>query len=126
MFKVGDWVRYKDGSVVKLVQKLNDTCTKETLFRTRKDLEFLKDMGAELWQPKEGEWCWFYNKTRDIPVLRMFSHFNEKAVPQTDNYEWIGDEKIYKCFRDIYKSSTVGYWIAEPLIGELPLSLKGL
>lgn len=52
---------------------------------------------CELWQPKEGEWCWFYRKGEDVPYLRRFTIGNIEDYP--------------KC---------------EPFIGELPSGVQSL
>ena len=98
-FKVGDWLRnteenrvFKatkiDIDVIKFLSKLN------------------KPHYAELWQPKEGEWCW-YNKKYFIKVKN------------------IKDEQIYFSSLDGMYINDWDYLCKfEPFIGELPTFLK--
>ena len=57
-FKVGDWVRdLRDNSVFQINSvnfNLNLSITNGVYIH---------------WQPKPGEWCWFYQSKREIPTL---------------------------------------------------------
>ena len=65
-FKVGDWVT-----------RIEDNCTKRILeeYENFYDVgEFIFDKDRftyTLWEPKEGEWCWFKNN-RGEPCLKRF------------------------------------------------------
>ena len=61
-----------------------------------------------LWQPKEGEWCWFQwaqPKTDSTPHLRKFKSVSDNGFYfEADNGMW--------------------YDFCEPFIGQLPTTLK--
>lgn len=60
-FKVGDWIRELDPlPYVKTVYQLKQS---DFFGVGRKSKEYFTNI--ELWQPKEGEWCWFYNSNID-------------------------------------------------------------
>ena len=95
MFKVGDWVYNTVSKVYSRVEEdsiLLDNYNPNNIF--------------ELWQPKEGEWCWFYSNfwMDKLPILEQFSH--------------IEDNK-FKTKRGVLTME------CEPFIGELPSFLKG-
>ena len=63
-----------------------------------------------LWQPKEGEWCWFFDNKREIPKLGKLKH-------KTDNQ--------YVAYMTLNASMSVQYFkFCEPFIGQLPTTLK--
>ncbi len=64
-----------------------------------------EDHNCEHWQPKEGEWCWFWDKKDNTPSIG----------------------KIEKYHNGYYYSSAFNGSICEycePFIGELPSFLK--
>ena len=106
-FKVGDWVRS-----TKYLHMA--PCKVESIFESneRKGDFGLKSRGtvhyaseAELWQPKEWEWCWFRDN-RGEAALKQFSQMCPIVVT---NY--ISKQGL--------TSGTV-----EPFIGKLPTFLK--
>ena len=90
MFKVGDWVRdVTDDSVHQVINE---------------DIVNGKYSSAVKWQPKVGEWCWFYDTVSSNPLLMQFE--------KQDNDKFYGKTtELY--FREI-----------EPFIGQLPTFLK--
>ena len=63
---------------------------------------------VQLWQPKEGEWCWFWNSALGIwfiSTLKDFGEYNNSIQYRCNSVYYICE----KC---------------EPFIGELPSSLK--
>ena len=115
-FKVGDWVQhkylntifqvkdiFKDGYLdcitsLKLEPRIKwDSC----LFQGKYNSD-----DCVLWQPKEGEWCWFWNKDSEMPpVLRRFKQTQKDGA-------------------HITKDDCYFYDYCEPFIGELPSFLK--
>lgn len=93
-FKVGDWVRdNQDGEI----------------FRHKKDCRVRKeviDKYWEPWQPKAGEWCWFWD---------------DGEHPQIDTFWWRKDNS-----KGLNPKQFVGYITykayehCEPFIGALP------
>ena len=88
-FKPGDWVH---------IPSLN---TEPAQYRSD-----LCHLGLELWKPKVGEWCWFWNVTNfDAPTLSKFYGMQDK---------------LFKCTNSKQKLFTH----CEPFIGQLPTSLR--
>jgi len=99
MFKVGDWVTW--------VNPANGN--KElTLIKTIEDKEAFDEWGEELWQPKEGEWCWFYNTGEGKPFCGKFV-----TIIQKNNYT------TYRAHNAWHECE-----YCEPFIGELPTFLQ--
>lgn len=64
-FKEGDWVRILDP-----LPGEPEVCqlTHSDFYGVgRKSSKYFEDI--ELWKPKNGEWCWFWDNTNDIPLL---------------------------------------------------------
>ena len=88
-FKPGDWV-YIPSLNTEPAQYRSDLC----------------HLGLELWQPKVGEWCWFWNVTNfDAPTLSKFYGMQDK---------------LFKCTNSKQNLFTH----CEPFIGQLPTSIK--
>lgn len=118
-FKVGDWVRTKNG-----VTYIIETC--EGL----KANNATNLLDCEPWKPQPGEWCWFYNDSDKAPILAKFIKMSYKSG-------WTGTPlrelkgMYYKA--DKFKS-TIGwgrptdedytFFYCEPFIGQLPTNLK--
>lgn len=90
-FKVGDWVvRLRNNRVM----QFHLSCEQDSF---------------ELWKPKVGEWCWFWNKLsnhmQDIPQLLQFKSIDNHVRP--------------------YLTSPNGrFGYCEPFIGTLPQELQ--
>ena len=88
-FKPGDWV-YIPSLNTEPAQYRSDLC----------------HLGLELWQPKVGEWCWFWNVTNfDAPTLSRFCGMQDK---------------LFRCTNSKQNLFTH----CEPFIGQLPTSIK--
>ena len=88
-FKVGMFYYDMFGKVYKIVDNF--------------DLEYCKQHNCELWDPKQGEWCWFWDDNYTYPVLRQ--------------YEGLDSDTGKSMYR-----SNLGYYYdyCEPFIGTLP------
>ena len=111
-FKVGDWVRS-----TKYLHMA--PCKVESIFESneRKGDFGLKSHGtvhyaseAELWQPKEGEWCWFCSVNGNSELGQFIEEFFEGRY----RYKLNGTNSIFNC--DAVR--------CEPFIGKLPTFLK--
>ena len=87
--KVGDWLVFEG---------------KELFKASKEDLVSLVGCDLELWEPKEGEWCWFTMSDGSKPLFGQFSGMYK------DKFTW--DNRYY--FSDA----------CEPFIGELPSYIK--
>jgi hypothetical protein len=110
-FKVGDWVRTKNG--VFQIEDIDDHDFIEgvvedvQLYFTDKNERWEWRNNVKLWQPQVGEWCWFWN-TNEMPTLEQFSKYYD-LDDDLGNYE-VNTYKLYQ--------------YCEPFIGELPTFLK--
>ena len=93
-FKVGDWVR--DG------ENIYQFIEPSSIYSYELSLQ-----SCELWQPKIGEWCWFWN-FNEMPTLEQFSKYHN-LDDHLGNYETLAVKLYQHC---------------EPFIGELPTFLK--
>lgn len=59
-FKIGDWVvEIHSKEIHQIIELFPDTCrVKKPLSGITYSTEYTD---LKLWQPKEGEWCWFYS-----------------------------------------------------------------
>lgn len=122
-FKVGDWVTINSGSphqfkrFTKDLPEWNKSLEYENiemLCGARFHIPNFDRSIVELWQPKEGEWCWFAFDIDDRPFLSQFSHITKN--------EQIGNKLISIGYHDIV--GNLPKTICEPFIGELPSFLK--
>jgi hypothetical protein len=141
-FKVGDWVRIysgyledkyiepKEDNQIKVVKLLSMEIvgTEEKIFYTNKDksdwISVYSDgslRNFELWQPKEGEWCWFYDKLLNGrivgPILRQYNQKQLNMIQERillDNKFTDIDDQY--CFYELEN--------IEPFTGELPSFIK--
>jgi len=103
MFKVGDWVRHTKSGYIK-----ENPLDKYNLRAYNCDDGF-EPLGKyyELWQPKEGEWCWF-NKQYFVKVHKVDEsgciYFYSLDGMYIDDWEYLNK--------------------FEPFIGELPTFLQ--
>lgn len=106
-FKVGDWVKDKKSGGLSPLLKESDY-DKGYFKTTKKNPErYLTQVGIntfELWQPREGEWCWFRTETCQYPELRRFKSMH-----------------TFKTGETVYMSMDTEYYeYCEPFIGTLP------
>ena len=117
-FKVGDWVIHNGvyKQVTKVVDGLIDCLDNQVAV-------IMKDESLELWKPKEGEWCWVFNKLREVPVLR-------RVIKVEDNFKNRYDDEKYakavRVSRGDALSDEVGYRFCEPFTGKLPTYILGI
>lgn len=102
MFKVGDWVRYITGKT-KTVARVDITGEIPNYIGVSTG-ENVHIEDCELWQPKEGEWCWFWSEGLLSPHIMEFTHMGKDGKG--------------------FCSGFAGYDYCEPFIGELPSFLK--
>ena len=101
-FKIGDWVYYRN----ELIGNVEKVDKNEILVSGQwhiKNSQFLK-----LWQPKEGEWCWFKDDKNTIGSLTKFVGIEEDGTYY--GYASFGTQDKAPC--------------VEPFIGELPSFIK--
>ena len=105
-FKVGDWVVNKT-SKQRIIKKVTSTYSDSvTVGNTEVGINVMLINDLELWQPKKGDWCWFWDETLKKPMLLQFERF---------------------CSTGFYKYETnnkLNYQYCEPFLGELPTNLK--
>lgn len=114
--KIGDFVRHNgDEGVFKIlsIADLGDTIFYSDGNRSHRE-EKLK-----LWQPKEGEWCWFWNHEDDVPILAKYLRIEEclRTSIITKNIQM-----FFVVSGRCYGDNAFKY--CEPFIGELPSFLK--
>lgn len=119
---VGDWIRTPDDEVTQVLEL-------DAVFGTQNKLSnghicfngFLK--ACELWQPKEDEWCWFWNNNEGHPD---FGPRLAKFMFKIDELQTPMDFPAFHITK--YKPINYGYTydFCQPFIGELPTYLKGL
>lgn len=104
-FKVGDWV-----IVNNVIQQIVDM-NPENDYNIACDMlettdDYVPMESADLWQPKEGEWCWFYNDTEtgEDTTLGVFKSKRGSA---------------YNC-KPIDREEIITFFCCEPFIGKLP------
>ena len=112
-FKVGDWVVNKTSKqriIKKVTSVYSDTVT---VGDSTVGINVMLIKDCELWQPKPGEWCWFYQNKREIPTLGNLKYFSDK-----DSF----------CAYSTPKASmSVKYFKhCEPFLGQLPTNLQDI
>jgi hypothetical protein len=104
-FKVGDFVYYFEdcSAQVKSIGEIKEINPKGMCISNSwlGNKSMLWD-SIEKWEPQPGEWCWFYDSTSDIPLLRQFKRVNGQTIETGSGY----------------------FCYCEPFIGELPSNLK--
>ena len=127
-FKLGDWVistKYPKVNPIKIQhQHAIDTGIFGTYTNTKGQANLLYSEECMPWQPKVDEWCWFWNKEMDVPILSKLSDItNYEDLPtiyysehpmyiklgEDDNYEIVESYNFNNC---------------EPFIGQLPTFIK--
>ena len=98
-FKVGDWAVHNGviKQVTKAVDGLIDSLDNQVAI-------IMKDESLELWEPKEGELCWFWNNSNIYPKIATFTN-----------------KSLGMYYADI---SNDGFDFCEPYLPRLPSSLK--
>lgn len=119
---VGDWIRTPDDEVTQVLELDEIHGTQNKLSNGHICFNgFLK--ACELWQPKEDEWCWFWNNNEGHTDLgpRL-----AKFMFKIDELQSPMDFPAFHITK--YKPKNYGYTydFCQPFIGELPTYLKGL
>ena len=98
-FKVGDWVVHNGVAkrVTKVVDGLIDSLDNQVAV-------IMKDESLELWEPKEGDFCWFWNKSNIYPKIATFTN-----------------KSLGMYYADI---SNDGFDFCEPCLGRLPSTIE--
>lgn len=98
-FKVGDWVVHNGviKQVTKAVDGLIDSLDNQVAV-------IMKDESLELWEPKDGDLCWFWNNSNIYPKIATFTN-----------------KSLGMYYADI---SNDGFDFCEPYLPRLPSSLK--
>ena len=123
-FKVGDWVKqvkenysnYNKCFKIKAVLNDNLYIVESNIF----DIDTIQntDSQFELWEPKQGEWCWFWNGDKQPFLAQMdFLENDEDCI----NY-WT-KQGIHGSYADL-SDATHCFQYCEPFIGELPIIYK--
>ncbi len=111
--KPGDWIEITYTSIYHMKPFITKYISDELI-----NSKFIKSI--KLWQPKVGEWCWFWNKDMDTnqsPRLAQFHLMTEELQKPMD---------FPAFYQTKYKATKLGYLydFCEPFIGQLPTSLK--
>lgn len=91
-FKVGDLVNVQSNSnntlantgrtvnftgKIVAIHQYNGICI-HSLDRNPIEGDWYSPEELSIWQPKAGEWCWFFNKnSKEIPILAQFDYMSE-------------------------------------------------
>ena len=109
-FKVGNWIVNSEfpKSPFQVSKDWLDHIinTGRTIGGNTKETGDLKNFS--IWQPKAGEWCWFWSETLKTPMLLQFERF---------------------CSTNLYKygvNNERNYQYCEPFLGKLPTALKDM
>lgn len=109
-FKVDDWIVSSTNGLGRVNKDENG---KFFIIYPDGSGEYLKDIKYEKWQPKEGEWCWFWGDGMRMPIIDRFIQKTEYADYTAETGINLNRYSIYKDFKN-----------CEPFIGELPTVLK--
>jgi len=105
-FKIGDWVTTSSGETKQITGFSGEQGS--TIIHSDGFMCYASD--CELWQPKEGEYCWFWNNNEEETAV--VSKFIEMDAT--------GSYKSSIVFAHCY----ISFDFCEPFIGELPSFLK--
>ena len=108
LFKLGDWIKstkYPNLNPIQIESIYESNTRPGTLGLKSKGTVLYSDE-VKLWQPKVGEWCWFWNNNQ--PKLKKLYSINYEH-----NVHW-----TYKTI------DCKTYQHCEPFIGQLPSILK--
>jgi hypothetical protein len=100
-FKIGDWLSTLPD---------NEDKTPAPIFKVDSCLSRYNRDSVKLWQPKLGDWCWFYNADMSIPVFDMFEEVTSKG-----KYKSLHSHGTQDCCKWNH---------CEPFIGTLPAKLE--
>ena len=106
-FKVGDWVRHIESNNIYKINGFSMHGQTKGFIQIPDEYNLVPQSECELWQPKEGEWCWFWDNFNN-PFIGKF------VARDGDNYQYkhTKNDKVYSAYK------------CEPFVGELPTFLK--
>jgi len=125
-FKVGDWVTVSNGRPYQFKRFTKDSPewnksldyeNIEMLCGSRFHISNFDRSIIKLWQPKTGEWCWFWHK-KDKAVFGKLVTIDESRERLK-----IGIYSIKKLGQNM-NSQPTWYKFCEPFIGQLPSFIK--
>jgi len=120
-FKVNDYVRVF-GRTTKITWIQNEGSDEVEYYNTAvgnyRD-GCLDPSGLVEWEPKEGEWCWFWNSYNSSPVLAQFVAIEDDDIDIT----YIAKVRSNNISHQLVLRNEE-FKGCEPLIGELPNFLK--
>ena len=102
-FKVGDWIKYINGKSKTTAQVIQVGRIENYIGVSTGENVHIED--CELWQPKEGEWCWY-----GYEIVEVIDSYNLEYI------------KITRQNSNSYEE--VKFVQLEPFIGTLPSFLK--
>ena len=115
-FKEGDWVLLLEKRIhqIKAISKDDSKLFLDTQESPQSD-NWWKISQCGLWQPKQGEWCWFYDTTSSaVPILAQFDYMSDHIYITTEIQIPFSGEEF----------SAYGFNSCIPFIGQLPKILK--
>ncbi len=122
-YNAGDWVkdkRYPEHGWVKLGEA-EETSNGRIVYNIGNDKYFWQRDILEKWEPKIGEYCWFYKKDSYNPVFAKFNRF----LPPDNNLGVYVATGFIPNGTDRKDDEEFGYFYScAPFIGKLPEGLK--
>lgn len=114
-FKAGDWVIHNGQ-----FKKVKSCGGYAVIFDDLRESYCHQD-SCVLWQPKPGEWCWFWNEYFDVPILAKLISI-DSVFGRPLEYK----VKTPSCISEISYNymSNMSFKKCEPFIGQLPSFLK--
>ena len=124
-FKVGDWAVNKTSKqrIIKKVTSVYSNSDTVTVGDSTVGINVMLIEDLELWKPKPGEWCWFYNSLTDTPTLSKLILI-ESIYERPEIYLAETPSCISKTSYG-YSPSMI-FKFCEPFLGKLPSNLKDL
>ena len=114
-FKVGDWVENitcPSRRIIKQVVNATEGYDTVTVGNVDVGINVMLINDLELWKPKPGEWCWFWNKGTTITILKLLEIVND------------GNRKYFAAMPNSPHSLGGYYQYCEPFVGNLPSFIK--
>lgn len=119
-FKLNDWVNITKQNHTRLLQltKVENIRGSNMLYFGKNEYSIFEERvnttstHLELWRPKEGEWCWFWDND-DLPFLLQATG---EMVKTSNGYLYFSKQK--------QRHGNDASSNCEPFIGELPSFLK--
>ena len=115
-FKVGDWVVNKT-SKQRIVKKITSTYDDAvTVGDTEVGINVMLINDLELWQPKAGDWCWFWDYDNQPAIGK-----SNGVTPSSENCDfYMGNTSHPYNIPHLFQ----GFVFCEPYIGQLPSVIK--